>query len=213
MVQNGELETDMSYNEHRANLSVSRYTPSGVSAEFVRDVDKLWVEYRALRLSTKKRLMNSLGHSDSQELDGYINDAFVTLIKEYQPQSGIDLPGYLKRMLYTRARYLFVRPVFVRYSKEALIDSEEILDTLDEAESNVLQYDTEITDNFLSYVKEKISLTPAEELVVDMVIVGRSNTEVYKVLSKEFDIKRPHAVEVVAQVREMLKNIVFDFLS
>lgn len=211
-VVNPKLLKDISYDTSRTKEMRSRYTPEGVSTEFSRDVDKLWVKYRSLRLSTKKRLAHSLRFSDSQELDGYINDAFVTLIKEYQPQKGIDLPGYLKSMLYTRARYLYARPIYNRYESENLLDDQGMQITMGEKQMYDSQED-DLTSSFIEYVSEHMVLTLEQAVMVNLILEGREDKEITRRIMTQFDMKRKDVTENVSEVREMLQRMVPGFLN
>jgi len=80
------------------------------TVKFVRDPDKLLYQYQ--------NLLHSLGHqyarffptqAEREDLYSYIQFAFLTLVKEYDPYSGVDFPGYVASKLALRVYYSYVK--------------------------------------------------------------------------------------------------------
>ncbi len=65
-----------------------------------------------LRKSIYRKLAASVpSTADKEDLVNFIDEQFVKLVKEYDPMSGVDFPGYISKMLLIRAKGLYVRPV------------------------------------------------------------------------------------------------------
>lgn len=221
-------DVSMSYDETRANEIVSRYNPEDLDVEFVRDADTLWRDYRALRISTKKRLMRELNTSDAEELDSYINDAFVSLIKEYQPNSGVDLPGYLKSMLYTRAKYLFVRPIQERYKRESLVEKDDVLAIMEQnfmnetgkvgggSEDESAGYTegtTDIASNFIGYLDGIYHYLYFEKIVLEMLSNKAPAQAIYQRVMISTSMSKSEAVKNVRKLQGHMQTHVAEFLA
>lgn len=71
---------------------------------------------------TKDQLALIKPKSSQDELMSYILYQFILLVKEYDPQSGVDFPGYIKTKLYLRTRHSYIKKLFAHKGKEELED-------------------------------------------------------------------------------------------
>ena len=170
-----DLRSNLSHNTRRAREVPSRYTPENSEYEFTRDVDRLWVQFEPLRRSVYRKLSPSVPSvADREDLISFINEQFVKLVKEYDPTSGVDFPGYISKMLLIRSKGLYVRPVNREHEREAQTTDEEILTQLDmvyEPEEE----DIESVSSVLEYISGKIHLTDTDKKVIVMLSEGSSD--------------------------------------
>lgn len=170
-----DLRSNLSHNTRRAREVPSRYTPENSEYEFTRDVDRLWVQFEPLRKSVYRKLAPSVPSiADREDLISFINEQFVKLVKEYDPTSGVDFPGYISKMLLVRSKGLYVRPVNREHEREAQTTDEEILtqiDTVYEPEEE----DLESVSNILEHVAGKMHLTDTDNKVIGMLSEGSSD--------------------------------------
>ena len=76
---------------------------------YARDADRLYEEYTNLRMSLYNKYQNNFRNQETKnELMSYIDEQFVKLVKEYDINSPVDFPGYIKTKLTARVAYSFV---------------------------------------------------------------------------------------------------------
>jgi hypothetical protein len=80
---------------------------------FQRDVDKLFHQYRNLRMSIfnhyKESISDLAAHAD---LMSYIDEQFIRLVKEYSINGEVDFPGYIKTKLHYRVKHSYIKSVY-----------------------------------------------------------------------------------------------------
>ena len=115
MARDVEKEQSMIRN---GNRYVREQEGTGV---FVRDVDRLYVQYTNLRHKVYNSYKDNFSdEATQQELKSYIDEQFVKLTKEYEINGDIDFPGYIKRMLNQRVRGTFLKNKFRDNNRERL---------------------------------------------------------------------------------------------
>lgn len=98
---------------------------------FVRDVDRLYVQYTNLRHKVYNSYKDNFSdEATQQELKSYIDEQFVKLTKEYEINGDIDFPGYIKRMLNQRVRGTFLKNKFRDNNRERLGKEENEVELL-----------------------------------------------------------------------------------
>lgn len=98
---------------------------------FVRDVDRLYVQYTNLRHKVYNSYKDNFSdEATQQELKSYIDEQFVKLTKEYEINGDIDFPGYIKRMLDQRVRGTFLKNKFRDNNRERLGKEENEVELL-----------------------------------------------------------------------------------
>lgn len=98
---------------------------------FVRDVDRLYVQYTNLRHKVYNSYKDHFSdEATQQELKSYIDEQFVKLTKEYEINGDIDFPGYIKRMLNQRVRGTFLKNKFRDNNRERLGKEENEVELL-----------------------------------------------------------------------------------
>lgn len=103
------------------------YSPDTLTnITFVRDPEKLLVQYSNLIKSVFKKY-NKYWTSleDKKELYSYIVDTFIRLVYEYDINSGVDFPGYVKRLLETRVVHSYSLPEKEKRQRFSIVKSAE----------------------------------------------------------------------------------------
>lgn len=105
MARDIEKEKQMINNGNRFVVNADEGT--GI---FLRDVDKLFHQYKNLRQSIYNTYKNYLPDPISQEeLKSYIDEQFVRLVKEYDINGPVDFPGYIKTKLTYRVKHSYLK--------------------------------------------------------------------------------------------------------
>jgi len=109
----------------------------------MRDVNKLFEDYKPLRLSLYKRYHPMLNDKeDKADLLSQIDNLFVRLVFEWDPRRGVDLPYYLKRMLSLRVHHYVTKTIGIK-SKEVLSESftNDLINYEEESAEDCVEYE------------------------------------------------------------------------
>ena len=121
-----EINPDYTY-KHQENIYNAVGGLYGVdkdSIKFVKDPEKLLLQYDHLIRAVVKEQSNKFNiYEDKRELYAQVVTTFFNLVKEYDPYSGVDFPGYIKINLSSRIRYSYVQAQLRRIQKESPIKS------------------------------------------------------------------------------------------
>lgn len=118
------------------------------------------------------------------DLRSYIIYQFITLVKEYDPHSGVDFPYYIKEKLTLRTRHSYIKKVF----------RDEYREVSDDASSNSVLANVstkELSEEFnRNYgdisLLDGVSYTPLQEAILDLWLEGTmTNGAVVKTLQQE----------------------------
>lgn len=205
-----DLNSNLSYNDKRAKIVGSRYTPANSEQEFSRDVDKLFVQFANLRKSLYRRLSKSVpSDADRDDLISYINETFVKLTKEYDPTSGVDFPGYIYKMLTMRTKALYVRPTNREHERQIATEDEELLGQLEGgAEDEVLEEDLE---HLIKFVSSKVHLDDDDKYIMTLIADGLTDVKISRILAEQYEITPAEAKEKLADIKEMLSYVLVDY--
>lgn len=92
-----------------------------------REVDKLFFQYSKLRKKIVRDEMSRFTYRDNEsgrwvydkaqldDLKSYVDYQFVKLTKEYDPNSGVDFPGYIKSKLKLRTAHSYIKSKYDHY--------------------------------------------------------------------------------------------------
>ncbi|MBT9670519.1 hypothetical protein GPK34_00510 [Secundilactobacillus kimchicus] len=109
----------------------SIYGESLTNLGFVKDVDKLAYQYdNLIRKIGSEYARYFPNEEDRKDFFSYVKDAFVSLVLEYDPYSGVDFPGYIIRKLRYRVQYSYINKLNNKKDRVVLLKSNEI-DTSD----------------------------------------------------------------------------------
>lgn len=167
------------------------YSSEG-SPTFERDADKLFVQYENLRKNAFYKYKDRFSdNATQQELKSYIDEQFITLVKEYDINSKVDFPGYIKTKLYARVSQSFVRSRHKDNSREMLEGKDYQIQEMLEGQGTHLDYSTEL---LLEDIFAKVSLSDMENTIIDLwleqqvdIVIKEAIQDTYKVTPKEVD--------------------------
>ena len=211
--RNEDLERQLSYNPRRMKSSGSRYTPNGSSTEYSRDVDRLYVLYKPLRLAVYKDVASWLGNDvDKEDLTSFINEHFVRLVKEYDPTTNVDFPGYIKKMLTLRAKHSFTSTLRRLNDKEDSVGSQdEMLDYIG-IDSNDRSPDEERVNEYFSkfykYVDSKLSLDEMDKNILKLILTEHNTKYIVNYLVDDWGMDSRAATRYLNRFRNALKPLV-----
>lgn len=206
---------NLSFDTHRTKEMGSRYTPAGSDAEYARDVDTLFLQYRPLRLSIYKRVASKLSNeTDKEDLISYINEHFVRLVKEYDVSGQVDFPGYVKTLLTFRTTSSFISGISKVYNKEESIGIQDELDAQMHDE-NGTEIDEEAVmeyyDEFLQYVLYNVSLSDIELTILERMMVDDRSLTIARELRSKYGYSQKDALVEVEKLRVKLSEYVKEF--
>lgn len=207
-----ELETQLSYDTPRMKAIGSRYTSSTSDTEFVRDVDALYSQYKPLRLRVYKELASRLHNpADKEELTGFINEHFVRLVKEYDPSTEVDFPGYISIMLPMRARYSFMGSLKRVYTREGTSEADdEVLSYLEALSDEAPSDDIE---DLLMYAYKAVHVDDVDAFIISGFVEGLTPTLIERRIKEEFNLETAEARSRVQDVRGALQIILTDYIN
>lgn len=97
----------------------------------------LYEKYTLLRMATFKKFRNHMANEeDRNELMSNIDILFLQLVKEYNPNLGVDFPYYIKKMLELRV-YHYVTKYLKNVNNETF--SEDEIVQVDESWEEIMQ--------------------------------------------------------------------------
>lgn len=182
------------------------YNGEGTSPVFERDVDKLFVQYENLRRNVfhtyRKNFEND--YMTQQELKSYIDEQFIILVKEYNINSKVDFPGYIKTKLYARVSQSFVRGRHRDSGREVLERQDyQIQDMLDNYHFREEDYSMEL---LLEDIFKNHKPSELEEAILMSWVALDSDSAIRRDLSKLMGITQREVGEAMEELREHVKE-------
>lgn len=186
---------------------------SGNKPYFQRDIDNLYLEYTNLR----QRLYHKYKHyfnkqADMEELQSYIDEQFVKLVKEYDITSNVDFPGYIKIKLEQRVKGVFRKNKMRDNDREFLTRKESIIeDLMNSTREDETQPKYTVEDNdFLDYLTYGVSLSEPEQYLMDTWLNSTrgkvSDKKLVNGLKQNYDLTSKEAQETIYTMRQFLKE-------
>lgn len=136
-----------------------------------RDVEALLNQYHKLInaiYQQNKVKMNDQSKRD--ELYSYIVNTFILLVKEYDPSSNVDFPGYIKIKLTLRTKHSYLKKKFNDMDKQKVEDADDpktdIALRLKESQNDVIKdlaYGNPLTEDICDNVLESFILQEMEQ--------------------------------------------------
>lgn len=182
------------------------YSGEGNTPIFERDVDKLFVQYENLRnnifYSYRKNFEND--YTTQQELKSYIDEQFIILVKEYDINSKVDFPGYIKTKLYARVSQSFVRGRRRDAGREVLEKVDyQIQDLLDNHHFREDDYSMEL---LLEDIFMNRETTEVEEAIILYWIALESDVTTKQEVSKLYGMTQVAVGETMDELREYIRE-------
>ena len=199
-----------------------------------RDTDELYEKYDKFLDKLLKEELSRFSYKDPitgrvvydkakvDDLKSYIDYQFVKLVNEYDPNSAVDFPGYIKSKLPLRVRHSYLKRYFSHYYKTHNLqkDNNELV------ESTLYQQSLEdwFADNDHSELLDRIeelNLTPIELDVVSAwlqppevkannmsVPINNSDRTVCGILKNKYpDYSRDELNRIIKTVLKKLKDV------
>lgn len=174
---------------------------------FPRDSDRLLLQYKNLRGKIYNDYKTYFrDEATKQELRSYIDEQFVKLVKEYDINSPVDFPGYIKKKLGLRVKQTFVKNQFRDKSRESLTKNEGDIEMLVEDEDDLYEADYSDMDLY-EYVFSGTDFTLTQKDIIDMWL-ARKNTDknIQETVSKKHGIT---VRQVETEMTELRQYVVF----
>ncbi|AIW03528.1 RNA polymerase sigma factor [Bacillus phage Moonbeam] len=169
---------------------------------FVRDVDKLFHQYRNLRVSLYNDYKDYLpDHATQEELMSYIDEQFIRLVKEFVPNTVIDFPGYVKSKLINRVKHSFIRSNF-RNRKRIFLPKHDF-DVTNLIDNNPIQDEQLDFYETLEYVLQDVKLTELERDILFLMLQELTDAEIEREIRKKYR----RSMLTNADIRETLKEM------
>jgi benzoyl-CoA reductase/2-hydroxyglutaryl-CoA dehydratase subunit BcrC/BadD/HgdB len=169
---------------------------------FLRDVDKLFHQYHNLRLAIYNQYKDYLPDPVSRkDLQSYIDEQFVRLVKEFDIDGPVDFPGYVKTKLTYRVKHSYIKGEYRDRNRVFVTRNEFDIKSYLEKSVNT---DTELDYyEVLEFALKDVELTNLEKEVLFLMLQELTDGEIEKT------IKANHQSEKLSSsvVRETLKNM------
>lgn len=181
--------------------------PNETTGVFLRDTDKLMVQYRNLRLSMYNQYKEYLpDQTTREEMRSYIDEQFIRLVKEYDIHGPVDFPGYIKIKLNYRVRHSYIQGEYR--------DRERIFVTRNEFDvSNLIdrdpRYDTELDYyEVLEYALSDLVLSELEREVLYQILQELSDLQIERAIRKQYKSRYSATVirETTKEMQVLLKG-------
>lgn len=154
-----------------------------------RDVAALYTQYQNLinHIFQQERSRFVYNNGDNKYVDevrlddlrGYIVSEFVKLVKEYDVDSPVDFPFYIKEKLTLRTRHSYLKKLFKDWDREALGTSEEQVQDLYESSQDMKAF----KDSYrLSPLLDGLAQGKEEEAILTLLMNGTKTSEIIKAL-------------------------------
>lgn len=193
------------YNNNKVNNGNRYIIDESSNTSFGRDADRLFLEYKNLRNKLYQKYKNNFKDNETKrELRSYIDEQFITLVKEYDINSPVDFPGYIKKKLYARVSQTFVRGNKRNTSREfTLSDENKIQETLEEGSTVETELDvlTLVEDLF-----SNVNLSKEEETILFKMLQHKPDSKIKKEMKEEYKVSPEEVGILIEELREYTRN-------
>lgn len=197
MARNIEREQEQILNGNRYLVNTNEKT--GV---FLRDVDKLMLQYRNLRLSVYNQYKDYLPDPISRtELKSYIDEQFVRLVKEYDINGPVDFPGYIKTKLNYRVKHSYIKGEY-RDRQRVFVPKNDfdVSNLIERNPSNDEELDYYAA---LEYALSDVTMTDLEKQVLYLLLQEMTDAQI----EKQIRVDNLRAKYSSATIRAALKEV------
>lgn len=173
---------------------------------FSRDIDLLFVQYKNLR--DKVYVDFSIAFNDfatKNELKSYIDEEFIKLCKEYEINSPVDFPYYIKTKLNARVRGTFIPMVYRNRKRERLGYSADYVNNLLEGTTSLFSIDE--YNELVNTITTGVKLTSIEEETLGYLLSGSwSNKDITDMVVATHNIPRTQVKDTIEDLKELIAN-------
>lgn len=166
-----------------------------------RDVEALLKEYKNLINAIYRDVAGQLSDKVKQDdLRGYIIYEFILLVKEYDPQFGVDFPYYIKKSLTLRTRHSYLSSVHKDEEREIRASGSEMI--------NEAPY-KRVADSFSrtyepNLIFDELASNELEQKVLDLMLSG-----IYKrsdIIAELPDYSNQDIILAIGKIKERLRK-------
>ncbi|AAX92353.1 RNA polymerase sigma factor [Staphylococcus phage Twort] len=182
---------------------MNRYVVDPSMNDLERDVDTLLYKYKNLRWSLYHRYAGVLSNeSERQELQEYIDEQFIKLVKEYNIRSGVDFPGYIKSKLTLRVRNSYVKKN-KKYKKTELLGNKD--NTVEMLSEQLVSGVNE--SDVISYVFEGVEFNDIQKLLLYYLLDDgyHEDSAIIRLVSEELAVQRKEVSKELEELRTYIK--------
>lgn len=170
---------------------------------FSRDVDRLFVEYENLRNKLYNTYKHYLDDEDTkEELRSYIDEQFVNLVKEYEINSPVDFPGYIKMKLTTRVDRVFIKNRYKHKNREVVMATDWGV----ESQSDLQQAEEYVRGEEFEYVESlfgRNDMNDIQRTIVEAWLQQiKPQSRIVTLLTEEYGLTREQANAEVEELKE-----------
>lgn len=199
-------------------------------------MEALYKQYSKLRHKLLRQEMYRFAYKDNvtgkvvydkakvDDLKSYIDYQFVKLVKEYDPNSAVDFPAYIKKKLTLRTKHSYIKRYFSHYYRthELQKDNNKIVEnTLHQQSIDnwIDEQDSAIVNKIAHMNLEPVELdivnawlqAPVVRESSRSVPVYNSNRLVYQLLKKKYpDYTQSEFFKIIANLRKKLQKELSD---
>lgn len=182
---------------------MNRYVVDPTITDLERDVDTLLEKYKNLRWALYHRYARALSNgAERQELQEYIDEQFIKLVKEYNIRSGVDFPGYIKSKLTLRVRNSYVKKN-KKYKKTELLGNKD--NTVEMLSEQLVSGVNE--SDVISYVFEGVDFNDTQKLLLHYLLDDGfyEDSSIIRLVSEELAVQRKDVSKELEELRTYIK--------
>ena len=187
----------------------------GIPNELGRDSDKLLYKYRNLRWSLYHKYSGYLSTPvEREELQEYIDEQFIKLVKEYDIHSNVDFPGYIKTKLTLRVQNSYIKKADKYRKTEALGKRDNTVEVLTDIMG---EYPSDIEESELvRFIFTNSKLTPTQECLLKELLTNPDREDDKYIVSHVaglMEVRREEVAQELTELRDYVRFKVEAFYS
>ncbi|AFO70667.1 hypothetical protein SPJ221_151 [Staphylococcus phage vB_SauH_SPJ2] len=176
----------------------------GIPTDFGRDLDMLLKRYKNLRWSLFHRYSRGMSHDfEKQELREYIDEQFIKLVKEYDIQSKVDFPGYIKTKLTLRVQNSYVKKNN-KYKRTELVGKTDYT-----VESLTQELNVGLEENeLLNYVFDDTQFTEVQSELLKELLINtdkEDNAFIVSTVANRLEVERSEVARELTELKDYVK--------
>lgn len=176
----------------------------GVQHDLDRDIDKLMHNYRNLRYALYYRYASQMdNYVKKEELLEYINEQFIKLVKEYNIQSEVDFPYYIKSKLTMRVRNSYVKKNKDRDANVVFGNDNDTLETIIESSDSDLGM-----QDLLGYLFDGVEFTEIENELLTEIFTNNENVDdpiIVSNVASRMEVPRKDVTRTLTELKDFIR--------
>lgn len=176
----------------------------GIQQDLDRDIDKLMHNYKNLRYALYYRYASQMdNYVKKEELLEYINEQFIKLVKEYNIQSEVDFPYYIKSKLTMRVRNSYVKKNKDREANVVFGNENDTLETIIESSSSELGM-----SDLLGYLFDGVEFTEIENELLTEIFTNDENVDdpiIVSNVASRMEVPRKDVTRTLTELKDFIR--------